>query len=122
MDTSYLLALARESIRARLEHRQPNISRDKQGLEGDGATFVTLIKQGDLRGCIGSIIAFRPLIDDVVANAQAAAFEDPRFLPLTLEELPYTEIEISILTKPQEVSYETWDELRNIIVPFEDGV
>jgi AmmeMemoRadiSam system protein A len=62
------------------------------------ATFVTLTQKGQLRGCIGSLTAHRPLAEDVVANAHAAAFNDPRFPPLTAAELPGVRLEISLLT------------------------
>ncbi|GAB4121853.1 MAG: hypothetical protein Fur0040_02200 [Sideroxydans sp.] len=62
------------------------------------ATFVTLQQQGRLRGCIGSLEARRPLLEDVRHNALAAAFGDPRFPPLQAEELPHTDIEVSVLS------------------------
>ncbi|MFN6961629.1 MAG: AmmeMemoRadiSam system protein A [Rhodocyclaceae bacterium] len=63
-----------------------------------GATFVTLTQQGRLRGCIGSLEAWRPLVEDVKANAKAAAFDDPRFPPLTKSEFAHTRVEVSLLT------------------------
>jgi AmmeMemoRadiSam system protein A len=67
------------------------------------ATFVTLKKKNmprgsNLRGCIGSILPYRPLIDDVIENAKSAAFGDPRFEPLRPEEFDEIEIEVSVLT------------------------
>ncbi len=70
-------------------------------LEEPGAVFVTLTQQGRLRGCIGSLEAHRALGRDLEANAQAAAFHDPRFPPLELAELGRTRIEVSILSKPE---------------------
>ena len=66
-------------------------------LDEPGATFVTLVNRGELRGCIGSLEAWRPLAADVRANACAAAFRDPRFLPLTAAELIVTRIEVSLI-------------------------
>ncbi|MGE5468867.1 MAG: AmmeMemoRadiSam system protein A [Ignavibacteria bacterium] len=66
-----------------------------------GATFVTLTLDGELRGCIGSLEAHRPLGEDVRANARAAAFRDPRFAPLTRVEFSATRVEVSLLTAPQ---------------------
>lgn len=66
-------------------------------LDRPGATFVTLTQAGQLRGCIGSLEARRPLDEDVRANARAAAFRDPRFNPLTHDELAGTHVEVSLL-------------------------
>jgi AmmeMemoRadiSam system protein A len=63
-----------------------------------GATFVTLTQGGQLRGCIGSLEAYRPLAIDVAENALAAAFRDHRFAPLSEEEFPRTRVEVSLLT------------------------
>ena len=71
---------------------------DHPELAKPGATFITLTQQGQLRGCIGSLEAWRPLGDDVRANALAAAFRDPRFPPLREEELETTRIEVSLLS------------------------
>jgi AmmeMemoRadiSam system protein A len=73
-----------------------------------GATFVTLTQAGQLRGCIGSLEAWRPLDADVRANAKAAAFRDPRFASLTRDELDRTRVEVSLLTPP--VPFEFTDE------------
>ncbi len=72
-------------------------------LEENGAVFVTINTEPNeqLRGCIGSLQAYRPLYKDIISNAQAAALRDPRFPPLTLEELQHIKIEVSILSKPQ---------------------
>lgn len=67
-------------------------------LRTPGATFITLNLEGKLRGCIGSLQAHRPLLEDVKANAQAAAFRDPRFKPLTAAEYAGIEVEISLLS------------------------
>lgn len=73
-----------------------------------GACFVTLTQGGELRGCIGTLQAHRPLLTDVKSNAVAAALYDPRFAPLSLDELDITEVEISLLssTRPMEVQDE----------------
>ena len=96
-------------------------------LKENRACFVTLKMKNkprgsNLRGCIGSILPHRPLIDDVIANAKAAAFEDPRFPPLTPEEYKEIEVEISLLTIPQKLEYEDKEDLKNKIRPFKDGV
>jgi MEMO1 family protein len=69
------------------------------------ATFVTLTLKGRLRGCIGSLDARRSLLDDVKANAKAAAFLDPRFEPLTQTEFATTRIEVSVLSAPEPVAF-----------------
>ncbi len=87
-----------------------------------GAVFVTLNKNNQLRGCIGSIEARRPLIDDIIHNARAAAFGDPRFNKLELDEWPDISIEISLLSKPEKVEYESVEDLKNKIQMFKDGI
>jgi len=91
------------------------------------ATFVTLNLKGkgkgsSLRGCIGSIIPYRPLIEDVVENAKGAAFRDPRFPPLSRYELEQVEIEVSLLTIPKKIDYQSIEDLKAKITPFKDGV
>lgn len=66
-------------------------------LREPGAVFVTLTRDGQLRGCIGSLEAWRPLLDDVRDNAVAAALRDPRFAPLSAAELPLIRVEVSLL-------------------------
>jgi len=66
-----------------------------------GASFVTLKKDGELRGCIGTLSAWRPLAEDVQQNALAAAFRDPRFSPLQADEWPDITLEVSLLSPPQ---------------------
>jgi AmmeMemoRadiSam system protein B/AmmeMemoRadiSam system protein A len=87
-----------------------------------GATFVTLTRHGKLRGCIGTLQAHRKLLEDVKANAKAAAFLDPRFEPLTGTELRTTRIEVSLLTAPEPVSFATQDEALAMLRPGVDGV
>ena len=91
-----LLALARNAIAQSLGARAVPTSQHP-ALAAPGATFVTLRRHGDLRGCIGSLEAFRSLRDDVEANARAAAFRDPRFPPLTRDELAATTVEVSLI-------------------------
>ncbi|HEX5330769.1 AmmeMemoRadiSam system protein A [Sulfuricurvum sp.] len=91
-------------------------------LSQNRACFVTLNLNHRLRGCIGSIIAHRSLIDDLISNAVSAAFRDPRFPPLSKEEFAKTSIEVSLLTPPQSVHYQDRNDLAAIIRPFIDGV
>ncbi len=91
-------------------------------LAQQGAVFVTLNKQHRLRGCIGSLKAYRPLIDDIMANARAAAFEDNRFYPLKLEEIDAVDIEVSVLTPPKKITYRSVEDLKQKVHPHTDGI
>jgi len=93
-------------------------------LKEKGAAFVTINTEPNkqLRGCIGSLQAYRPLYKDIIANAQSAALHDPRFKPLSKEELKNIKIEVSILSEPKPLPYENRDELKKKITPFKDGV
>lgn len=94
-----LLWLARESIaQALLGQGAPQFTHLTPALCSPGAAFVSLHQEEQLRGCIGTLVAERPLHEMVAHLAVSAAFEDPRFPPLTLEELAATEIEISRLS------------------------
>jgi AmmeMemoRadiSam system protein A len=86
------------------------------------ATFVTLTIGGRLRGCIGMLEACRPLAEDVAANACAAAFEDPRFPPLTKKEFEKLEIHISVLSPPEELAFSSEADVLNQIRPGIDGL
>lgn len=94
-----LLALARNAIASRLG-QAPARTADCPELHTPGAVFVTLTRNGRLRGCIGSLEAWRPLAEDVRENALAAAFRDPRFKPLAADELPAIRVEVSLLDAP----------------------
>ncbi|WP_136193037.1 MULTISPECIES: AmmeMemoRadiSam system protein B [Actinomyces] len=92
-------------------------------LDRPGAAFVTLRgADGSLRGCIGSVEAHRPLGDDVVANAVAAAVRDPRFPAVTAQELPGLSLEVSVLTTPQRMDARDEQEVRRRLRPGVDGV
>jgi len=87
-----------------------------------GASFVTLEINKQLRGCIGTLEAHQPLIQDIAQNAFAAAFRDPRFMPLTLEEYPTITKHISILSKPSLISFNSEEDLLKQIRPGIDGL
>jgi len=94
-----LLKLSRDCIEARLNNMAaPGFEPASRTLGADGAAFVTLHCEGDLRGCIGYTEAFQPLYKTVQECAVAAAFADPRFHPLQPQEYPSITIEISVLT------------------------
>jgi AmmeMemoRadiSam system protein A len=84
--------------------------------------FVTLRKQGMLRGCIGSLLGVEPLVDGVRRHTLNAALHDHRFSLLTAEELPQVQIEISVLTPPQPLEYFDGDDLLGKLRPEIDGV
>ena len=69
-----------------------------------GASFVTLRKDGQLRGCIGSTVAHRTLVSDVKDNALGAAFRDPRFTPVEVVELDMIRLEVSVLSRPSPIA------------------
>ena len=94
---STLLPIARASIAGPLGKVHP-ADESAPWLRMRGASFITLNLQKKLRGCIGSLQAHRPLLEDVKANAVAAAFRDPRFKPLTAAEYEGIEVEISLLS------------------------
>ena len=91
-------------------------------LAKEGAAFVTLHYKENLRGCIGSIIAHRTLLEDIITNAQAAAFRDPRFQPLHVSELAHLQLEVSVLSSPQILEYQDFDDLCTKIRAGVDGV
>ena len=91
-------------------------------LREHGASFVTLHQHGRLRGCIGSLVPFRPLAEDVGANAMAAAFQDYRFPPVQSNEIKDIEIEISYLTQPEVLPYQNPEDLPKLLKPKIDGV
>ena len=116
-----LLTLARNAIAACFG--QPGTAVvDLLELHEMGATFVTLTQHGQLRGCIGSLEAWRPLLADVQENARSAALRDPRFKPLTAEELPLTRVEVSLLTPAEPISFTSEADALAQLRPDRDGV
>ncbi len=113
-----LLPIARASIAGALG-RTHQTDEQAPWLQEQGACFVTLTQKGELRGCIGTLEAHRTLLQDVKANANAAAFRDPRFAPLSAPELDRTEVEISLLSamKPLQFSGE-----RDALMQLKQGV
>ncbi len=123
---AYLLKVARETIERELFGKP---------LKGAGAgpppsakfhqrrgTFVTLTKDGNLRGCIGHIIPQESVLEGVKINAINAAFKDPRFMPVRPEEWDKIKIEVSILSEPKPLHYKDPQDLLNKLRPGIDGV
>ena len=120
-----LVQLARQTIfeRLGLKAENPEFDLEKEAvLKEKAGTFVTLTLNGALRGCIGSLTADEPIISSVKRNAVNAAFQDPRFSPLTEEEVGQVAIEISILTEPQPLVYKHAKEIPAKLTPRVDGV
>lgn len=120
-----LLRVAREAIENAVKGKVAshiNPTSLTQTLREQGSSFVTLTIHGELRGCIGALEAYQPLVEDVREHAIAAALEDPRFPPLTQLELNRIQIEVSRLTSPQELDYADPDDLLKKLRPHVDGV
>lgn len=120
-----LLKLARRAIEAAVRGDpvpQIDLSSIPAVLQSPGASFVTLTKQGELRGCLGSLEARQPLALDVCEHAVAAALSDFRFSPVTPEEVAQLHIEISRLSPLCELEYKGPDELLSSMQPGRDGV
>jgi AmmeMemoRadiSam system protein A len=117
-----LLSIARAAI-AQVLHA-PHAAADETAawLAEPGASFITLTQCGELRGCIGTLQAHRPLLIDVKNNAVSAALHDPRFLPLTLEEFVTVQVEVSLLTAPQPLAFADETDALAQLRPGIDGV
>lgn len=100
-----ILSYVRELLRARLTGGpEPKLDLPKEFLDRKRGIFVTLKKKGALRGCIGQILGSSPFRESIRHMALAAAFEDPRFPPLSLDELEGLEVHVSLLTEPKPVN------------------
>ena len=123
---SILLSIAKTSILSKFDSKytinKTKLISDYPYLKEAGASFVTLHYNKDLRGCIGSIIAHKTLLDDIIDNAISAGFKDPRFNQLTSNELPHLTIEVSVLTTPKLLNYTNFDDLAQKIKPHVDGL
>jgi len=120
-----LLNTARETIAKQFDsHAKTDIdlSQYPEKLQQQRACFVTLHLEKRLRGCIGSLLARQPLILDVIQNAYSAAFRDPRFKTVTLEEYPKLELDISILSQAQPLHFISELDLISKLRPGIDGL
>ncbi|HNV87945.1 MAG TPA: AmmeMemoRadiSam system protein A [Methylotenera sp.] len=117
-----LIPIARAIISNALGKPYNATNEDLPWLHEKGASFVTLTQNEQLRGCIGTLEAHRPLLIDVKANAHAAAFRDPRFSPLTVHELDSTEIEISLLSAMQPLVFSGEHDALAQLQPGVDGI
>lgn len=120
-----LVDIARQSIHHGLKHHCPlpvKYEEFSQQLQHKGASFITLHIHQKLRGCIGTLEAYQPLIKDVADHAYAAAFNDNRFPPLTESEAPDLDIHISILTPATPISFHSEPDLVGQLQPGIDGL
>ncbi len=117
-----LLRIARESLAEALGSGSAPRSPDEPWLQEPGATFVTLRRRGELRGCVGSILAYRPLFEDVRRNALASAFHDTRFPPVAPGELPEISVEVSLLSPPEPLAAPSEAAALRLLRPDLDGV
>lgn len=120
-----LLEVARRSIEHGLQHGQPlpvYPSEYHRDLKAMRASFVTLNLGGELRGCIGHLEAVQPLVVDVAENAYAAAFRDPRFGPVSDDELARLKIHVSVLGEPEPMQFSDERDLLAQLRPGQDGL
>lgn len=120
-----LLRLAREAMEDRVKGKKLpalDINSLTPQLRENGASFVTLTVDAELRGCIGALEAYQPLAEDVREHAAAAALQDPRFPPVDESELSRIRLEVSRLTAPHLLEYSSGKELLVKLNPRVDGV
>ncbi len=115
--SKYVLKVAKSSIIAAINQEEFIPHKIPAVLTQFGASFVTLKLNGELRGCIGSVYPTKPLILDIIDNAKNAAFQDPRFEPLTIEELEGLEISVSILSAIERIDFKDERDLLSKIHP-----
>jgi AmmeMemoRadiSam system protein A len=124
-DRGTLLRVARDSIAYGLRHGRSlpvDAAEFAETLRVPRASFVTLHIDGQLRGCIGTLEAVRPLVEDVAANAYSAAFSDPRFPPLTPAEQERLAIHVSVLGSPTAMQFDSEQHLIGQLRPGRDGL
>ena len=125
LEQKTLLDLARQSIRLAAQGKPlPRIHPEDypESLREQGASFVTLMEGGELRGCVGALEAYQSLVEDVRENAVAAALNDYRFSPVQPEEVDFLHIEISRLTPLVPLDYSDCEDLLRKLRPGVDGV
>ena len=120
-----LLRLAREAMERGVKGDELS-SLDQSSLplhlREEGSSFITLTSRGQLRGCIGALEAYQSLAEDVREHAVAAALKDPRFPPVSEDELSGIQIEVSRLTRPVPLEYKDAADLLSKLHPHVDGV
>ena len=122
---SVLLSVAKAAILSKFKNYTFNKAKLLESypyLDEDGAVFVTLNQNKDLRGCIGSLVAHRKLFDDIVHNAISAGFHDTRFTPLSEDDLKDLTLEVSLISPSSEILYTDFNDLKQQVEPFKDGL
>jgi len=122
----YLIQIAKDAIEEELTGKKvidkEVLLKEHPELGKQWATFVTLEEDKRLRGCIGSLVSHRTLLEDVISNAKSAAFKDVRFNPVNIAEFEKLSVEVSLLSAPSKVDYKDVNDLKSKIVVGEDGV
>lgn len=120
-----VLSICRESIHAGI-HTGNSLDVDEklypQVFYEQGACFVTITLEHQLRGCMGSIFAHKPLLNDLAQNAYKSAFADTRFTALTEHEFKHIKLAVSLLSPPTEIEFTDENDLLAKIQPYEDGI
>jgi AmmeMemoRadiSam system protein A len=127
-ERALLLRLAHDSISSALEHREISLDPPTAHLAEPRGVFTSLYLREQLRGCVGYVLPTSSVFRAVAETARAAAFSDNRFPPVTQEESPHLQIELSILSPPQPISAEaievgrhglliTWHGRRGLLLP-----
>jgi len=120
-----LLQIARSAIAHALKIKDVNddaIDKTARWLAEPGATFITLTRNGQLRGCIGSLLAHQSVFEDVSSNAVSAALRDSRFQPVTAAEWNQIRIEVSLLSALQPITFDSEADALAQLRPGIDGV
>jgi AmmeMemoRadiSam system protein A len=120
-----LLALARRSAASAARGKdfsEANLTELCSAFQEQAATFVTITKNGLLRGCVGCLEPYQALALDVIEHSSAAAIRDYRFPPIRPDELDVLAFEISVLTPPRKLVYSKPQDLFHLICPGLDGV
>lgn len=120
-ERAFLLKIAHESILSALEQREISLDPPTAHLAEPRGVFTSLYLQGELRGCVGYVLPVSSVYRAVAETARAAAFEDTRFYPVTREEGPNLEIELSILSPPQPIAAEAIEIGRHGLLISRDG-
>ncbi|QOY52323.1 AmmeMemoRadiSam system protein A [Candidatus Sulfurimonas baltica] len=121
-----ILRVAKSALLSRFEDKyvleRGSVLTQYPFLKKNGAAFVTLKYNNELRGCIGSVVAHCALYDDIVNNAVSAGFGDPRFEHLHADELSNISVEVSVLSEPTILEYKDFDDLCQKVKPKVDGL
>lgn len=120
--SNFVIDVCKKSILAVFNNEKPDFEKIPPVFKQIGACFVTLEKEGNLRGCIGTIIAHRPLIEDLIKNAQNSAFSDSRFTPLRRDEFEDLSVDVSLLSLPEKMDFKNEADLLAQIRPSIDGI